>query len=78
MYDLENMPGVYAVYWGTLGQGKADQKWYTFNDVNYIVNPSTMSPATSSSSKSLRHPLKKGLFTGLTHPVSVANCVELR
>ena len=78
VYDLENMPGVYAVYWGTLGQGKADQKWYTFNDVNYIVNPSTMSPATSSSSKSLRHPLKKGLFTGLTHPVSVANCVELR
>lgn len=77
----DEMTNVYAVYWGTLGTDKAGQSWYTFNDVDYIVNPSTMSPATSSSSKSLRHPLKKGLFTGLTakmHPVSVANCVELR
>lgn len=81
VYNVEDMPNVYAVYWGTLGTDKTGENWYTFNDVKYVVNPSTMSPAASSSSKSLRHPLKKGLFTGLTakmHPMSVANCVELR
>lgn len=79
VYSLtEERTEVYAIYWGILGTD--GQGWYTFNDVDYVVNPATMSPAASSSSKSVR-PLKKGLFTALTpkiHPVTIANCVELR
>lgn len=79
VYDAsEDRKNIFAKYWGTLGTD--DQGWYTFNDVDYVVNPATMSPAASSSSKSVR-PLKKGLLAALNekmHPVTIANCVELR
>lgn len=37
---------VYAAYWGILAKTAAN-KWYTFSDVNYVVNPATMTPAAA-------------------------------
>ena len=46
----EERPEVYATYWGILGKKLSTGGWVTFGDVNYIVNPATMTPAASSSS----------------------------
>lgn len=45
----EERPEVYAVYWGILGK-KATGGWSTFRNLNYVVNPATMTPAASSTS----------------------------
>lgn len=79
VYDAsEDRKNIFAKYWGTLGTDA--QGWYTFTDVDYVVNPATMSPVVSASSKSVR-PVKKGLLTALTtkmHSGRIANYVELR
>ena len=43
-------PEVYAVYWGILGKNVSTGKWTRFGDVNYVVNPATMTPAASATS----------------------------
>lgn len=48
VYGLEGRPEVYAQYWGVLANAGAG-KWYTF-DVDYIVNPATLTPSTATAS----------------------------
>ena len=48
VYKLsEERPEVYAAYWGILGKGVSDGKWYTFRDVVYVVNPATLTPSVA-------------------------------
>ena len=46
----EERPEVYASYWGIAGKNVSTGKWTFFSDVNYVVNPATMTPAASSTS----------------------------
>lgn len=47
VYKLsDERPEVYAKYWGILGQDSA-KKWYTFNDVDYVINPATLTPSAA-------------------------------
>ena len=44
----DERPQVSAAYWGILG--KNSQGWYTFTDVSYVINPATLTPASSTKS----------------------------
>lgn len=57
VYSLsDERPEVYAEYWGTVGQ-RTSGGWVTFRDVDYVVNPATLTPsATATSRKSVANP----------------------
>lgn len=70
----DERPEVYAMYWGTLGKNSAGS-WYTFSDVDYVVNPATLTPASASSapSKSVANPTAARTFK-VDRTISMQNC----
>ena len=59
VYSLsEERPEVYAAQWGTIGKNISTGKWATFRDVDYIINPATLTPASAPASiKSVANPV---------------------
>ena len=69
VYSLsEERPEVYAAQWGTIGKNISTGKWATFRDVDYIINPATLTPASAPASiKSVANPV----------PATVVDYVEV-